>query len=115
MPEPLLRSFATTEEFISHLQNEEREAAAAMLPWQRNLVPGDRIAYAYRYEGGEEITIYFELLTPDGPKLKASRMWGKVFDPLPGRRARIDVALQCAGQSHFRSVGSGALPQLAGD
>jgi hypothetical protein len=79
MAEPLVRSFASTAELVEVLARELREAAAATQPWQRDLAPGDRIAYAYRYEGGQQLTIYFEVLSQDGPSLKASRMWGRGY------------------------------------
>jgi hypothetical protein len=79
MAEPLLRSFASTAEFHETMAREAREAAEAVQPWQRDLAPGDRIAYAYAYEGGQELTIYFEVLPADGPRLKASRMWGRGY------------------------------------
>lgn len=79
MAEPLIRSFASTAELVDTLAREEREAAAAMRPWQRELAPGERIAYAYRYVGGRELTIYFEVLLLAGPRLKASRMWGRGY------------------------------------
>jgi hypothetical protein len=77
--EPLIRSFASNAEFHETMAREAREAAAAMQPWQRDLQPGDRIAYAYAYEGGQELTIYFHVLPPEGPWLKASRMWGRGY------------------------------------
>jgi hypothetical protein len=76
--EPLLRHFASTAEMVATLTKEDREAAEAVLPWQRDLQPGDRIAYAYALESGE-LTIYFEVLPADGPRLKASRMWGRGY------------------------------------
>lgn len=78
MAEPIIRSFASGADFVATLEREEREAASAMQPWQRELEPGDRIAYAYQCAGGEEITIYFEILTPE-QRLKATRMWGRGF------------------------------------
>jgi hypothetical protein len=83
MAEPLIRSFASNAEMVETMAKEEREAAAAMQPWQRDLMPGERIAYAYAYKGGPraqpgELTIYFEVLVPDH-RLKASRMWGRGY------------------------------------
>jgi hypothetical protein len=116
MHEPLLRSFASTAELVATLVREEREAAAAMQPWQRALAPGNRIAYAYAWEGGQELTIYFEVLPAEGPRLKASRNVGtRLFDRLPGGRARFDVALQCPDHADAGGVGSGALPGMAAD
>ena len=76
MPEPLVRGFA---EMVEALANDEREAAAAMQRWQRQLAPGERIAYAYALQGGRELTIYYEVLSSYGPRLKASRMFGRGY------------------------------------
>jgi hypothetical protein len=84
MAEPLIREFASAAEMDEARAQDERAAAAAMQPWQRRLAPGARVAYAFAYAGGpraepRELTVYFEVLPTDGPRLKASRMYGRGY------------------------------------